>query len=109
MNRIIVAKHASFCPGVRRAVTLLEQAAESGGDGIYCLGELIHNRQFNDSVRAKGVRIITEAELDTLPANAHVFIRTHGIAQRTYERLSAGGYACTDTTCPYVRKIHEIV
>ena len=109
MSRIIVAAHASFCPGVRRAVTLLEQAAAHGGEGIYCLGEIIHNRQFNDSVRQKGVRILSEAELDALPADAHIFIRTHGVERQTYERLAAGGYACTDATCPYVRKIHEIV
>lgn len=109
MSRIIVAAHASFCPGVRRAVTLLEQAAAHGGEGIYCLGEIIHNRQFNDSVRQKGVRILSESELDALPADAHIFIRTHGVERQTYERLAAGGYACTDATCPYVRKIHEIV
>ena len=109
MSRIIVAAHASFCPGVRRAVTLLEQAAAHGGEGIYGLGEIIHNRQFNDSVRQKGVRILSEAELDALPADAHIFIRTHGVERQTYERLAAGGYACTDATCPYVRKIHEIV
>lgn len=33
MSRIIVAAHASFCPGVRRAVTLLEQAAAARGRG----------------------------------------------------------------------------
>ena len=56
MNRIIVAKHASFCPGVRRAVTLLEQAAESGGDGIYCLGELIHNPAVTEMVSRRGIK-----------------------------------------------------
>ena len=91
MSRIIVAAHASFCPGVRRAVTLLEQAAAHGGEGIYCLGEIIHNRQFNDSVRQKGVRILSESELDALPADAHIFIRTHGVERQTYERLAAGG------------------
>lgn len=60
-------------------------------------------------MRQKGVRILSEAELDALPADAHIFIRTHGVERQTYERLAAGGYACTDAICPYVRKIHEIV
>ena len=87
MSRIIVAAHASFCPGVRRAVTLLEQAAAHGGEGIYCLGEIIHNRQFNDSVRQRACASSFESELDALPADAQYL---HPHARRGTADLTSG-------------------
>lgn len=108
MSTIRVAKHAGFCPGVSRAVDLIEQAIRTQEKPIYCLGELIHNRVFNDSLRRRGVTFIEPEDLPGLPADALVFIRAHGATQEVYRMLREHGIAFVDATCPYVRKLHEI-
>ncbi len=108
MSRIRIAKHAGFCPGVSRAVELIEQAITARKTPIYCLGELIHNRVFNDSLRARGVIFITPEEVDGLPSDALLFIRAHGATEEVYRRIRESGLAYVDATCPYVRKLHEI-
>lgn len=108
MSTIRVAKHAGFCPGVSRAVELIEQAIEEKNARIFCLGELIHNRVFNDSLRARGVTFIEPDDLPSLPPDALVFIRAHGATEDVYQTLRESGIAFVDATCPYVRKLHEI-
>lgn len=109
MSSIRIAAHAGFCPGVSRAVELIEKAIREQPDKqICCLGELIHNRVYNDSLRARGVRFITPEEIPALPANALVFIRAHGTVRAVYDLLERCGTAYVDATCPFVRKLHEI-
>ena len=108
MNNITVAADAGFCPGVRRAVELLEQELARGSD-IYCLGELIHNRPFNERLRAQGVKIIESGSIDQIPQGATVFIRAHGETAQIYEKLAQSGRRVVDSTCAYVRHIHRIV
>ena len=108
MRTIRIAKHAGFCPGVSRAVELIEQAIETQSKPIYCLGELIHNRVFNDSLRRRGVRFIEPEDFPSLPPDALVFIRAHGTTKEVYRILQEHGIAYVDATCPYVRKLHEI-
>ena len=108
MNNITVAADAGFCPGVRRAVELLEQELARGGE-IYCLGELIHNRPFNERLRAQGVKIIDSDSIDLVPEGAMVFIRAHGETAQIYEKLAKSGRRVIDATCAYVRHIHRIV
>lgn len=113
MSTMRVAKHAGFCPGVSRAVELIERELESQNGSeqrrtVYCLGELIHNRIFNDSLRRRGVKFIRPEELPALPKDALVFIRAHGTTEDVYRTLRENGIAHVDATCPYVRKLHEI-
>ncbi|MBQ3002896.1 MAG: 4-hydroxy-3-methylbut-2-enyl diphosphate reductase, partial [Clostridia bacterium] len=108
MSGICVAKHAGFCPGVSRAVSLIEQALDDGRGPIYCLGELIHNRTFNESLQARGVQFITPEDIPSLPKDALVFIRAHGATKDVYQTLQDSGLAYIDATCPYVQKIHRI-
>ena len=108
MSDICVAKHAGFCPGVSRAVHLIEQAILDGKGPIYCLGELIHNRIFNESLQARGVRFIEPQDIPSLPGDALVFIRAHGATKDVYQTLADNGLEYIDATCPYVQKIHSI-
>ena len=108
MSDICVAKHAGFCPGVSRAVHLIERAILDGRGPIYCLGELIHNRIFNESLQARGVRFIEPRDIPTLPGDALVFIRAHGATKDVYQTLADNGLEYIDATCPYVQKIHSI-
>ena len=108
MTCIKVASHAGFCPGVSRAVELMEQAIRGGGKPIYSLGELIHNRVFNKSLADRGVKFISKEDIPTLPKDALVFIRAHGTTHDVYRLLAEHGLEYIDATCPYVQKIHRI-
>ena len=108
MSGIRIAKHAGFCPGVSRAVELMEKAIAGEQRSIYCLGELIHNRTFTESLRERGVRFITPEEIPTLPKDALLFIRAHGATREVYRLIEESGLPYVDATCPYVQKIHRI-
>ena len=106
--KITIAKQAGFCPGVSRAVQLMENALKNDGREIYCVGELIHNRVFNDSLRKRGVRFIEPADIPSLPDGALLFIRAHGATKDVYASASECNAKIIDATCPYVRKIQDI-
>ncbi len=107
--KILLSEHAGFCFGVRRAVDLLEAELSRGEKKICTLGHIIHNEDFNESLERRGVRNIEVEELDRLPANALVFVRTHGVPRSVTEKLREKGIAFVDATCPFVKKIHSIV
>ena len=107
-REITVAAHASFCFGVKRAVEMLENALERG-EKIFCLGEPIHNPSFIRAIRERGVRIISDKDLESLPRDALVFIRAHGIPREQTALLDAKGIKYIDATCPYVKRIHDAV
>lgn len=108
--RILLSEHAGFCFGVRRAVGLIEEELARGEKAIYTLGHIIHNEDFNASLVERGVVNITEDDLDSLPCEkAVVFIRTHGVPCKTLQKLEDLGLPYLDATCPFVKKIHQIV
>lgn len=98
---IIVAKNAGFCFGVKRAVEMAEKALD-GGEKIYCLGELIHNRQVIERLEQKGLVIVSDP--DEVPAGGTLLIRSHGAGPEVAEKITAKGGKVLDTTCPFVRR-----
>ena len=106
MSRIRLAKHAGFCYGVKRAVELAEQAAESGRPCVL-LGHLIHNDAVVSRLGAMGVP--TVKDVAEVPPGAAVMIRSHGEPKAVYEYLSGRGSEIIDATCPNVRAIHRLV
>lgn len=98
---IVVAEHAGFCFGVRRAIErALEEAARHGR--LYSQGPLIHNRQVVESLRAKGIEPI--GDIDDAPEGAAVMLRTHGVGPQVYERARRRGIEVIDATCPFVER-----
>ena len=121
--KVITAKTAGFCFGVKRAVSAVEELAEKGGGRIFTLGPIIHNEQVVQELEDKGVHAVDSIEeleqiLDAAASGkgrseaasqATVVIRSHGIARREEERLRDLGVQIVDATCPFVKKIHGIV
>lgn len=101
--KILVAKSAGFCFGVKRAVDLLYAADRP----TVTLGPIIHNRQVVDDLARRGVRVVDSVS-DT-PPGADLAIRTHGVPQAVVEQARRQGINCVDLTCPFVKKIHTIV
>lgn len=103
---IHVAKSAGFCFGVNRAVELVEQAAREKGR-VYTLGPIIHNRHAVAHFQQMGVSVI-ESPQEAQPGDT-VIIRSHGVSRQVYRLLEEQGVEIVDATCPFVKRIHEIV
>ncbi len=105
---VILAESAGFCFGVKRAV---EKVYEQTGSGkkIYTYGPIIHNEEVVKDLSEKGVAVIeTEEELQALKEGS-VVIRSHGVPRRIYDLIEEKGLECIDATCPFVKRIHNIV
>ena len=105
-----IARHAGFCAGVRRAITMARNAAlEAKAQGIPCvmLGELIHNDAALDEFKALGVSVVDKVE--DVPDGAVVIFRSHGEPPQTYADCQARGLTVVDTTCEFVLKLHAVV
>ena len=106
---IIRAETAGFCFGVKRAVDTVYEQVENCGGPIYTLGPIIHNEEVVRDMESRGVAVLrSEDELDRLDGGT-VIIRSHGIAKRVYDKLEEKGLRIVDATCPFVKKIHNIV
>ena len=103
---IILGKTAGFCYGVKEAVNgAIKQAKDN--KKIYCLGEIVHNKQVLENLRKKGIEFVED--LKQIKDNSKVIIRAHGVPKQVYEIANKRGIDIEDYTCPNVLKIHEIV
>ena len=107
--KVIKAKTAGFCFGVKRAVDTVYEQVDTCSGPIYTYGPIIHNEEVVKDMESKGVVVLrTEEELDDLSGGT-VIIRSHGVEKRIYDKLEAKGIRIVDATCPFVKKIHNIV
>ncbi len=103
---IEVAKTAGFCFGVKRAVDEVYRMVENGHN-VATLGELIHNPQVVDDLKSRGA--FSYEKITDIPKGVKVVIRTHGVGKAVVDELLDRGYEVEDLTCPFVKKIHNIV
>lgn len=107
--RVITAKTAGFCFGVKRAVDKVYEQAQSCSLPVYTFGPIIHNEEVVRDLEAKGVKVLqSEEELGQLEEGT-VIIRSHGVPRRIYDMIERQGLRLVDATCPFVKKIHRIV
>ncbi len=104
---IKLAKYAGFCFGVKRAMDIVTDTADKSNKKIYTLGPLIHNEQVVEYLQGMGV--FTANGISDIPDKSTVVIRTHGIPQKYYDELIKKSCEIIDATCPFVKKIHNIV
>ncbi len=105
---VILAKSAGFCFGVKRAVEKVYEQLDAGKK-IYTYGPIIHNEEVVKDLASKGVEVIeSEEELSALKEGT-VVVRSHGVPRRIYDLIERNGLECIDATCPFVKRIHNIV
>jgi (E)-4-hydroxy-3-methyl-but-2-enyl pyrophosphate reductase (IPP and DMAPP forming) len=122
--KIVKAKYAGFCFGVRLAVETIYRTIGEIDENttIYTLGKLIHNSTITDDLSKKGVHVIEPEMIDNIYTNCDsndnnkciIFVRAHGIAKEITGKLEkyAGmnnNFKVIDCTCRDVKKIHNIV
>ena len=107
--KVIKAKTAGFCFGVKRAVDTVYEQVDACSSLIYTYGPIIHNEEVVRDMESKGVVVLrSEEELDALEKGT-VIIRSHGVGKWIYDKLEARNIRIVDATCPFVKKIHNIV
>lgn len=105
MSNIRVAESAGFCFGVKRAIEMVYEAI-GVEPKLYSYGQLIHNKTVTDDLASKGLQIVEN--LDGLTEGT-LLIRSHGVGKALYDEAEAKGLKILDGTCPFVKKIHNIV
>ena len=102
--KILVAKDAGYCFGVRDAVNL---AKKSGDDfqEVYMLGDIVHNETVVDDLNKRGSKVVES--LNDIPEDKPVLFRAHGTDPETWKKAQKKKLNIIDATCPLVTEIHE--
>ncbi len=102
---VTISPHSGFCFGVVYAVEMAE-AYLAEHPYLYCLGDLVHNDEEVQRLKAKGLRIISHADLPNL-AGETVLFRAHGEPPQTYELARQHNIRLLDASCPVVLKLQN--
>ncbi|MSQ14845.1 MAG: 4-hydroxy-3-methylbut-2-enyl diphosphate reductase [Dehalococcoidia bacterium] len=98
--QIILATDMGFCFGVRRAIVMMEQAAQAQ-PRIESLGAVVHNPQVVDRLSSQGVQVVKNIGDIT---STSVAITAHGVGPDVVRELEKRGLDVLDTTCPIVER-----
>lgn len=92
--------------GVRRAVEMVLDTANTQKGPIHTYGPLIHNPQVLEILAEKGVTVLHDVA-GSIPGS--VVIRAHGVPPHIKQSLVDAGYTVIDATCPRVIKVQTII
>jgi 4-hydroxy-3-methylbut-2-enyl diphosphate reductase len=104
--KVLLAKDAGYCFGVRDAVNLAYETAEKEGE-VYMLGHIVHNENVVTELEKTGTKVIDD--LNEVPNNKPILFRAHGTIPKVWDEAEKKGINIVDATCPLVTEIHEEV
>ena len=103
---ITVAKSAGFCFGVNRAINIVNSLLDKNVK-VSTLGPIIHNMEVVNELESRGCKAVSS--IDEVENGATLVIRSHGVPKYVIDKLVENGVKYKDATCPFVKKIHNIV
>jgi len=103
--QVTIDGDSGFCFGVVYAIDMAEEILAEQGY-LYCLGDIVHNDEEVERLKAKGLCIISHEELPNLE-NEKVLIRAHGEAPETYKIALEKNITLIDASCPVVLKLQN--
>jgi 4-hydroxy-3-methylbut-2-enyl diphosphate reductase len=104
--KIALSQNLSYCVGVKRTLTLVEDLLAKNPDkSYYMLGEIVHNEHVINDLRSKGLHFIRD--IRQIENQGIVIIQSHGVSRAILERLRVNDIDYVDATCPMVRVIHK--
>jgi 4-hydroxy-3-methylbut-2-enyl diphosphate reductase len=106
-KRVVVARELGYCWGVRRALEIIEAAADSAGP-IAPIGDVIHNPQVVHRLRARGVQGAASVAEAAEQGFRRVAITAHGMGPHLAGEADRAGLELIDTTCPLVTKVQRL-
>ena len=99
--KLLIAKSAGFCFGVKRAMDMALEAAKKHPKHLYTLGPLIHNPQAVEFLGQLGVKV--KSRIENIPKGTVIF-RSHGVSLRDLEKAKEKRLHIIDATCPTVKR-----
>ena len=104
--KIILAKSAGYCFGVRDAVNAAYDISKEHGE-VYMLGDIVHNENVVEDLEKKGVKVLEN--LEGIPEDKPVLFRAHGTSKDVWKKAEDKKMNIIDATCPLVHDIHREV
>ncbi len=101
--RLMKARSAGFCFGVKRAMEIALDAAKRYPPPLYTLGPLIHNPQTVEYLEGFGIEVKNRVEQIK---KGTVILRSHGVSLKDLEKAKKRGLRIVDATCPIVKRAH---
>ncbi len=101
--KLLIAKSAGFCFGVKRAMDIAFEAAKRSPENLYTLGPLIHNPQAVEFLEGLGVRV--RNRIEEIPRGTVIF-RSHGVSFQDLIKAREKKLRIIDSTCPIVKRAH---
>lgn len=104
-KKIVIAKNAGFCMGVKRAFdNSIELAKNHKNICIY--GDIVHNKFALEKIKKNSIPVINKIEdIINNKEIKNVIIRAHGISPNLENRLLQAGKKIFDLTCPIVKQV----
>jgi len=103
--QVTIDPDAGFCFGVEEAIRIAETELDQQ-KGLYCLGEMVHNKAELDRLKNKGLDVVGRHDISHLKGK-RVLFRAHGEPPETYELAESSGVTIIDATCPIVLKLQR--
>jgi 4-hydroxy-3-methylbut-2-enyl diphosphate reductase len=104
--KVIKAKAMGMCFGVKDALSTVMEMDHPESATVY--GQLVHNGEVLKRIKTRGFSILEESDRTPDVSTPKVVITAHGLSNRERRTLEASGKKLIDTTCPLVRRVHEL-
>jgi len=104
---VVLAKPRGFCAGVKRAITVVEQALTRYGSPVFVLHEIVHNTRVISELEGQGAIFVER--LEDIPAGSVTIFSAHGVSLAVEKRAHDLDLRTIDATCPLVSRVHRRV
>jgi 4-hydroxy-3-methylbut-2-enyl diphosphate reductase len=104
--RVLRAQAMGMCFGVKEALEKVMGLPRP--DEVTVYGQLVHNGEVNRRLREKGISLAEESSRSESILSPRVVLTAHGVSDRERLALLHEGKKLIDTTCPLVRRVHEL-
>lgn len=100
-----IDKDSGFCFGVVNAIENAENELSHEHE-LFCLGDIVHNSQEVNRLKAKGLQTIDHENMKSLH-HCKVLLRAHGEPPSTYELAQKNQIQIIDATCKVVLQLQK--
>lgn len=107
IRRIKLAQEMGYCWGVRRALDIIQEAGDPNNP-VATIGDVIHNPQVVERLRAAGVDTSPTIATAATSGYQRVAITAHGAGPHMAHEAAEHGVELLDTTCPLVTKVQRL-
>ncbi len=105
--KVSLASALGTCFGVKDAINLALEPQFKGD--LTIVGQLVHNRQVNESLKKNGVSVVDGADDLGKIKTKKVMITAHGAAEKMKKKLTDAGLVVFDASCPLVMRVHNTI